>query len=164
MYREKLQQGPFRSMPVTDAIVITSCGKRKSVAPHSLLRASSLERAELPDLAAEWLRRVDAATPRLKASELYQGRAFREAEAAAISAGAPLYVLSAGLGLISADSLIPSYSITMAEGAADSIVPQVSDPGHGTPRAWWQEIQERGPGTSFVDLLQHWRGLVLVAC
>jgi hypothetical protein len=98
---------------------------------------------------------------RIPARELYQGRAFREAELAARPLAAKLYVLSAGLGLIHADREVPPYSLTVANGV-DNILDRLADAG-AAPSHWWRELSIAAGSHSFAELLQGSPGLLLVA-
>jgi hypothetical protein len=153
-----------RGLPVTAktaAIVVTSCGKRKSLEPSESLRAGALARGDPASLARSWTARMALAPRRIPARELYQGRAFREAELAARPLSAKLYVLSAGLGLIAADREVPPYSLTVANGA-DNILDRLAVPG-AAPSHWWRELSIAAGSHSFAELLQGSSGLLLVA-
>lgn len=145
----------------TAAIVVTSCGKRKSLEPSASLRAGDLARGDAASLARKWTARMAHAAKRIPARQLYRGRAFREAEHAARPMAAELYILSAGLGLIPADREVPAYSLTVANGA-DNILDRIEDPGVA-PRHWWRELTIAAASHSFDDLLRGSSGLLLVA-
>lgn len=78
-----------------------------------------------------------SANERIPAGKLYQGRAFREAELAARALSAEIYILSAGLGLVSQLDDVPAYSLTVANGA-DNILARL-DPPHDKPRPFGGE-------------------------
>jgi hypothetical protein len=146
----------------TTATVVTACGKRKSREPSPALLARGLAMGDAASVAAQWAVRLQEAPERVPARELYQGRAFREAEIAAAPRGSPMYVLSAGLGLIPVDVEIPSYSLTVAEGA-DNILRRLSGTSDSCASAWWSELS-RVPGCrSFGDLAATSSGPVLIA-
>lgn len=132
------------------ALVITTCTNRKRKPVTDSLRASSLLQANLVELAGRWCDRLALAKPRFPASQLYGGRAFREATAAAQAIDAPLYVVSAGLGLIGATTEVPSYACTVLLDAEDSIAGRVT--GGFVRSVWWEELSRSSP---FSDLLQH---------
>lgn len=95
------------------ALVLTSCTNRKRVPAPSALRAHEVGVGALEDVVGEWVRRLDRAGPAATASGLYCGRAFRQAESAALRLNAGLLIVSAGLGLVAAASKVPSYSLTI---------------------------------------------------
>lgn len=93
-------------------------------------------------LAREWSIRVRRAKPSTHVDELYQGRAFLEAQKVSESTKSPLYVVSAGLGLLRADQKIPSYSLTVSTGAADAIQSRCTDKGFSAAN-WWAMLTAR---------------------
>src|SRR5947208_7568321 len=95
--------------------VITNCTARKALAVPRLTQARSMRRGSLASLAKEWKWRLRDAERRVPARELYQGRAFQEATKAARLAKTPLYIVSAGLGLINEAELVPPSSLTVSE-------------------------------------------------
>jgi hypothetical protein len=122
--------------------LITTCTNRKSVRPTRQLSARSLHRGTVSALSREWVNRISGAIPIARASELYQGRAFSEARKLAEIAGAPLYVISAGLGLVKADKRIPSYSLTVSAGTSDAIQGRCVA-GAFSPDEWWRCLTRR---------------------
>ncbi|MEQ1934119.1 MAG: hypothetical protein ABL962_09600 [Fimbriimonadaceae bacterium] len=95
-------------------------------------------------MAREWKRRLGDASSRVLAGNLYQGRAFLEAKEAARLAQSPLQIISAGLGLISAVDEIPSYSLTISEGHADSISRRVREAEDFKTCQWWTALRSAG--------------------
>jgi hypothetical protein len=85
-----------------------------------------------------WRSALDSVESRHAAGDLYGGRAIREAEAAAALMDAPLYVVSAGLGLISVRDLIPAYDLTIAATGA-TLLPALKDLGLA-PKDWWRAL------------------------
>lgn len=149
-------------MTKTATIVVTACGKRKSLPPIAALRADRLRPGDAASIAASWATHLAAAKRRIAARELYQGRAFREAELAATPIGANFYVISAGLGLVSADTQIPPYSLTVANGA-DNVLSRIQPRGAAMPAAWWHELKLATGGPSFHAMMRSSPGLVLLA-
>jgi hypothetical protein len=146
----------------TAAIVITSCGKRKSLPSAKELCAETLPPSDPASIAASWAERLAVAKNRIPARKLYQGRAFREAELAAEPIGARVYIISAGLGLIPAELEIPAYSLTVANGA-DNILARIEPSKAATSALWWRELKLAIGGASFDDLMRASPGLVLLA-
>ena len=103
----------------------------------------SSRQGNLGDVAAQWIELLRGAEPGTAASDLYCGRAFRQAEAAAISARATFLVVSAGLGLVSATTRIPSYSLTVSPGAEDNVLLRIS--GGASSAEWWGDFARRSP-------------------
>lgn len=117
-------------------VVLTSCTNRKSVTPREPLRAANLPSGTIRDVAAVWKRRSDSAGSRIEARRLYCGRGFREAESAAAEAGAGLFILSAGFGIVRGSAALPSYSLSIAPGA-DCILDRLT--GSASAADWWNE-------------------------
>lgn len=92
-------------------------------------------------VASEWVRRLASAEALAPAREVYGGRAFREAEAAAAACNGVLRVISAGTGLITADTPIPAYGLTISRGQADSILHKVT----GDAGSWWSALTAVSP-------------------
>lgn len=65
----------------------------------------------------DWVGRLEAADARVPAGRLYYGRGFAESESAAEAIGAPLFIVSAGLGMVAAETQVPSYSLTVTPAA-----------------------------------------------
>lgn len=145
----------------TAAIVVTACSKGKSVEPDPALRAAALQSGDVASVARRWAQLVASADNRLPARALYQGRAFREAELAARPLAADIYVISAGLGIVSADCAIPSYSLTVVAGA-DNILARL-EPAPSCPSAWWRELRRETGTLSFGDLFGSSSGPILLA-
>lgn len=93
-------------------------------------------------MAREWARRVDAAPKDAHASDLYAGRTFTEATRAAGKAKGRLLIVSAGLGLIATDSLVPGYDLTLAATSEDSVLAKTNGPSH----AWWTALNSSRAG------------------
>jgi hypothetical protein len=77
--------------------IVTTCSARKAVPALPAIKARSLRRGSLEEVATDWLARLDQAQAATTAADLYSGRGFGHAKAAAN--GTP-YIISAGLGLL----------------------------------------------------------------
>jgi hypothetical protein len=143
-------------------LVLTSCTNRKRFAPPSELTARSVRPGDLRSVAREWRKRVKTASVRVPIVDLYCGRAFRQAEAAATEAKAGFFVVSAGLGLLSSSACAPSYSLTITPGAADNVLARIS--GLPTPAEWWRELSLTCPlGSSISHAIGSHRGPIMLA-
>lgn len=142
--------------------VLASCSRRKRLPPASGLSAQSLPRKATAAIASEWNRRVRDADAETPARRLYCGRSFKEAEAAATAGDqGRLLIASAGLGLIQADDLIPSYALTVANGAPDSVLDHLTP--KGSPQTWWTSFTAEAPHHSALATLLPPRGAIIVA-
>lgn len=145
------------------AIVLTNCTSRKKglVAPE--LTSDNLDPGPIDVVAKQWLDRLKNAPSENIARETYCGRSFREAEASATFLKCPLYVVSAGLGIVNADRSVPVYSLTVSSGSTNSISSKVYD--FTSTNAWWSKIAKGNPfGFSLSETLeQHPNDLILIA-
>lgn len=137
--------------------ILTTCSAVKSVEPLPDLLARTLDRAPLPDVSGRWNERLHAATPACCAAALYAGRGFGHALAAAD--GYP-WVASAGLGLLSPETQVPSYGATVAAGPEDDVFRRVDGP--RDPAGWWRGLRG-SPYASTVGDLFDGTGPVLAA-
>lgn len=120
------------------AIIITSCTNRKKGIANPDLCQSSLFPGTLDSVAQQWLAKLKVADATRPAREIYCGRGFREAEASSIVLNSPLYVVSAGLGLINSDNFVPTYNLSASSANNDSVLNKIID--DTSPRSWWSRI------------------------
>lgn len=152
----KLQPKTEGPLQITaHAAIITTCTNRKRHEPEASLRAAELEAGSTAEVALAWRERLSQAPRRWTVGTLYLGRSFTDAATAAKTVDADLFIVSAGLGLISAKSLAPSYDLTVAPIAAASVLRKTS----GDARAWWAQIENAlDPAPAFAG-----DGLILAA-
>lgn len=113
-------------------------------------------------VAADWCERLRKAVVLHPASEIYGGRGFREAMAAASLLEAQLMVVSAGLGLIDAARLVPSYAATVLRDAPDGVSARVTD--SFSASGWWAALSKKSPfAVSFRQATDNYPGLILAA-
>lgn len=138
-------------------MVITACTNRKRSAPLPELLARELPFGTADLVCAAWFDRMAAVTePRFDLSELYCGRSFGDAQAAAKPSNARLFIVSAGLGLAAASARAPSYGLTLALGAADSVLRRIE----GSSQDWWRALSAASP---FSEDVPNEGGLILAA-
>lgn len=96
--------------------IITSCTQRKS--GEARVNLAQLPRTQDLELLAEaWLGLIEQAPRVGPAQSLYRGRSIVDTVATANHLGSSWYVVSAGLGLVQADQLVPAYECTVAPGS-----------------------------------------------
>lgn len=118
------------------------------------MRARDLGRGEIGQLAQEWRSRVEqASVPHVPVHELYAGRAFSLASKTAASVGADLFVLSAGMGFVKQDALVPPYNLSVAPGTDDCIL-QRSLQLPFTAAQWWAALHEPALSPPLATLLR----------
>ena len=122
------------------AEIVTTCTDRKRVTAIGGPRASDLPKATLPELGGIWSGMIAASRETQPARDLYCGRSFREAEGAAKIARGKLLVISAGLGLIDADTQVPHYGLTLTPGSEDDISSRCITPFAAAD--WWALVNK----------------------
>lgn len=131
---------------------ITTCTNRKRVPAVDSLLCRTLPCGDMTHVADEWIARVQRAPHEHFARSLYCGRGFSESLSAAQLATTDLWVISAGLGLVLSSERIPSYSLTIASGADDSIKNKISSGFHSSE--WWNAINSIS-GRSISNLINN---------
>lgn len=143
-------------------LVITTCTNRKRKPIADNLCASALPQAPIADVAFNWAQRLSAAERVFPARDIYGGRSFQEALLAADLLDAQLLIVSAGLGLISADARIPPYACTVLVNAPDSITARVM--GDYSIASWWQALAAASPfSQSLASMATSADGLICAA-
>ncbi|MBQ0961911.1 hypothetical protein KAK06_23440 [Ideonella sp. 4Y11] len=94
--------------------------------------------APVSSIAKTWAAELAKAQSVHRASQLYAGRTFRDAQRASQLLGAMLYVASAGLGLVGEDQYVPAYDLTVATSGA-TIHPQL-DAVSASTADWWAAL------------------------
>jgi hypothetical protein len=134
---------------------------RKRFSPDPALIAASLSKGSLHSVGEDWRSRIAKAVGVAEARDLYAGRGMMEAKKAAAEAEATLFIASAGLGLVEASDVIPSYDLTVAKGLPSSIMSKLP---HGTTEEeWWSEIAMKDGIVRFEAQLGSNQARVLVA-
>lgn len=135
-------------------LILIPCTDRKRLRPEESLRARDLRRGSISEVAKEWGERVHLARHLSKPHGVYCGRSFKEAKDAAEELGAELVVISAGLGLVRQQDEIPTYSLTVSNGRADSIGSKIED-SNWSGQQWWKAIGTQTAAiTSLRDTLE----------
>jgi hypothetical protein len=116
--------------------IVTSCSSIKR--RQDLAITPSLKVKNLNDLTSNWVRKISASKTLYPAIETYGGRSFTEAIKASKLSGFQLYVISAGLGLVDAEAMIPNYNLTVSKGQG-SIADWLENK-NLKPSDWWQEL------------------------
>lgn len=143
-------------------LVITTCTARKRKPIPDSLRVSALPQAPIAEVASDWVGRLSATVDLFPARDIYGGRSFQEALLAADLLDARLLIVSAGLGLVSADARVPPYACTVVIDAPDSIVSRVT--GYYSIAGWWQELGAVSPfSQSLASVVADSDGLICAA-
>lgn len=140
--------------------VVIPCASRKRWASALGLTASAVPRGSQAAVSAEWLSRLRGADTQGDAKSLYMGRAFSLGASAAAHAAAPLFIISAGLGIVAGTSAVPSYGLTVGTRTDDAIGPRVV--GRFEPASWWRTVTGGPFSTQWRSVLAV-DGLILLA-
>lgn len=97
---------------------------------------------EAKQLAEAWRRVIYNAVPVEPVQSLYQGRSIADVAAVATRLGASWYVVSAGLGLVRSDQLVPAYDCSVVPGSALSSRLGLMG---ATPADWWCALTSQQP-------------------
>jgi len=141
--------------PVHDVIVITSCTNRKRKAGAVLQLESAHATDSLSKLAHHWKRQVQTVheSDLLAARDLYAGRSISEAKQTADELSSPLFIVSAGHGVLRADELVPAYDVTVSPAPDNKLHRCLLRLGR-SPADWWQALIEAfGPQRSLAELI-----------
>ncbi|MDA8637282.1 hypothetical protein N9L49_01535 [Rhodospirillales bacterium] len=134
-------------------IVVTTCTNRKLQPAESALQARNLNLSSVTGVAKEWVSRLATAQNVFELSNVYCGRSYVEAVNAANAISAPLYVISAGLGLIAPGQKIPAYDLTTAKTSADRVQSKVDSSASSSD--WWEALNmSLGKGAPIANLVK----------
>lgn len=120
--------------------VVTACTKKK--AGDAYVFASSLSAGVTRVVGRQWIAALNNPAGRIRAANLYQGGSHAESRRAANDASCPHFIVSAGLGLISADTEVPNYAASVLSGG-DNILAKLRD--GASSGDWWQWLQQHSP-------------------
>jgi hypothetical protein len=140
----------------TVAAVIAPCSSRKKTPPQTQARAVSLPFTRQPDLETAWLSRLKTFKQLIPAQDLYRGRGACLARLAACKTSAPLYIVSAGLGLVPGNQKVSAYGVTVARRGDDSIPMRTA--GQFDSAAWWSAVSSGPVSTTLERLLTQSKG------
>lgn len=134
-------------------IVITTCTNRKSQTAESALQARNMDVGDLDAVAKEWVCRLSGVKEKHEPSNVYCGRSYLEAVKAASVASGPLYVISAGLGLVAPKQKIPAYDLTTAKSSSDHIQSRINS--NTKSCDWWRALNRvSGKGNPIAKLVK----------
>jgi hypothetical protein len=125
------------------------------------VRAADMPSGTLEIVGGNWIAALREAAALTDAAKLYQGASHAESRRAALDSGYPHLIVSAGLGLISADARVPNYAASVLMGE-DDILAKLSDGADAS--SWWRWLQQRSPfARSLEAVIQLTDGPCLIA-
>ena len=126
-------------------IVITNCTARKRVGIPLVRFIPKGE--DIRQIAENWLTSLAAQPTRLQAGQLYVGRSILEARSVSQHLNGQLFIVSAGIGLLESDKLIPGYDIS-ASGKETKLVGTLTQ--HGASKSDWWHLLTSGNGLGWL--------------
>jgi hypothetical protein len=123
-------------------LIVTNCTARKRGAKAALVMDAGLLGPTLADTVAQWQAAVAGCTAVQSALDCYAGRSIAEVRRAAQPLNASLFFVSAGMGVVPAEALIPAYDLTPAQ-AAGGLKSALAHH-HATAAQWWHLLTGAG--------------------
>ncbi|MCM5571078.1 hypothetical protein M6I34_11230 [Burkholderiaceae bacterium FT117] len=140
-----------------DYVVVTNCTARKRAGAPLVRFDPKPSAAALSEIVEEWRSALRSQPVRLPAKELYVGRSISEAKCVAQQLRCSLFVVSAGLGLVEEDEMVPGYDLSAA-GATSGLTPVLARHGASVGE-WWNTLTD---GRGLRWLLQRASGAVVL--
>jgi hypothetical protein len=130
--------------------LVTNCSARKSAlgAPGLLYR--NLAKGPQSAVGDRWLAALEQAPATTRARDLYSGRGVVRMQALADRLGAPLYIASAGLGLVKSEEKVPSYDLSVSTDTPSAVQRLIDD--DFCAKAWWSNLSRSPYATPINDL------------
>ena len=145
---------------MTVSAVVTPCSARKQKLPAHALDVSQYPVGTQAEVARAWIANLKSSAGQSAAQDLYRGASFSRLRRVAESVGAPLFVVSAGLGLVAGTTRVPAYDLTLSPSAPTRIQARIS--GRFDSTAWWQQIRS-GRYAIPIETIASGQGRILVA-
>lgn len=123
-------------------VLVTNCTARKRVTETVLSMSSEMIGSSFASTVSNWRRALASHQTLRAAKDVYVGRSIIEAQYAAKSAKGALYFVSAGLGIVAANDLIPTYDLTPAKAKAGLSV--VLKEHKKSSSDWWDKLSING--------------------
>lgn len=145
--------------------LVSTCTKRKTVAPGRTLHFGSLARGTVSAVARKWVGLIEEESRTMAVRELYAGAAWRWTLRCADTEQARathLRIVSAGMGLLHSDDFVPSYEASFAPGP-NQVGRRLTGSRTIAERhqEWWRVVNElRGSPQPLSQLSRHGRILV----
>jgi hypothetical protein len=122
---------------------------------------SALAPGSIDEVGCRWVAALNAADTIGPAAKLYQGGSHAESRRAVAESNYHHLIVSAGLGLVSAESKIPNYAASVLPGE-DDVLAKLNDCEDAAN--WWCWIQGRSPfARSLEAAMKTTEGLCLIA-
>jgi len=137
IYLSYIKEVGLRKMKIA---LLTTCTNRKSRETDFDLCASSLPSGNMHETLSIWGESLHRDRNMVPAKELYSGRGFSEVRKTVEKNNLDLWIISAGVGLIPGNKLVPPYNLTVTPFKKNSIQPRLSSTEKFNPSKWWSNI------------------------
>lgn len=131
-------------MNLTALQIVLSCTNRKRFGSAPTPRLRDIGATDAETRARLWIDRISATEPCSTARDLYAGEYWQAGLNLLATASTyfrtEAWVLSAGLGLVHVDDIIPAYAATLTSGHPDSVVEGVRIGSRAARRTWWAAL------------------------
>ena len=134
------ESGTTKTQMNHDFLVITNCTARKRAGVPMVRLKAPPACPDLASLVSCWRETLVAEPPVLPAGQLYVGRSINEAKLTARLLDARLFVVSAGLGLVPSDRLVPGYDLSVS--GTDSGLNGLLETQRASGSDWWRELSK----------------------
>lgn len=134
-------------------IFLSNCTGRKTIPSTGSICADDLEKGSIREVCNSWKKLVRASNPKIPANELYCGRSFQDAKTTVELLNAEHWIISAGLGLIRADTKVPVYDLTLKSKGRSNLKPKINEQGFRATR-WWKELNLHKKYRSIAELVE----------
>lgn len=118
-------------------LLISACTAKKTFPAEATLRGGTIHARSVKEYAEKWLVAVSQAPTTCSAKKLYCGTSHAAIRSAQQVSGARLMIVSAGLGLITAEQQVPAYDLTVSLGGPG---PFQNSNWCYDPALWWKNI------------------------
>lgn len=131
-------------------IIISNCTNRKSSKVEKIQPTSLMYETNNADhFIEEWFKILNSNNYKKSAVSIYKGRSVSEIIRAKNHIDAEIFFLSAGLGIVKEDDLIPNYDLTISEGN-NSLKPLLArwliD-----ESIWWEKLSRKSLNKDFIN-------------
>lgn len=118
---------------------ITTCSARKTQAVARSARIQDVLSGNHASVLQAWLSMIRSTAPLIPLWDLYSGRAIQLMKNVAKAFNAPLFVISAGLGLVDIRDRRPRYDLTISGKGPNSVLNRINNDTFDTA-TWWAGI------------------------
>ena len=119
--------------------LITNCSNKKSVSAELRICAQDLPEGSHAKVAEVWCNRAERLTPTEKAGRLYNSRGPAIVRKLVSEGQCSNWIVSAGLGLLGSNELVPGYDLTITGDSENNIQSKIKGEIFD-PQIWWNQI------------------------